>query len=369
MHVIHRKWLQICVIEFQQCGHLVMLYPRAGYMFVQSTHTWLQPFWFGIVYHSLWARAAMAEEPPSKVARLQSMRHQLPYMSQRALAAVTKELRDAPLEGSADRRTIRKARDSFAAQMTPYGTLHQKVTLEKTSGGAIDVEFLAPLAWLHTACASAAPCSNLVAQSLRNHPSTHQRPWGMIVYSDEVSPGNQLLSDNARKVQVVYFSFREFGAAALADEEAWWVACVVRSTIVNSLLGGMSALIGAFLKLSFDPAGHNARTAGVALRLHGGELARVWYTFAFTVADESALKQTWRCKGASGTKPCLLCMNVVQHKPRNDMDPLVEHDGTGALVSACAPSLEGVVPHTKATIRRVLEHLRRAKEVMGGDGF
>ena len=134
-------------------------------------------------------------------------------------------------------------------QNTPYGPLHQTVSLPLDEGGATDIEFVSPLAWLHVASAAAEPVSMLLARSIAAHPPSPSRPWGLIVYSDEITPGNQLLNDNARKVQAVYFSFREFGAAALADEEAWIVGCVVRSNIVNTLLGGMVALIGGFLRL------------------------------------------------------------------------------------------------------------------------
>eukprot|EP00969_Alexandrium_andersonii_P351578 15435756-Alexandrium_andersonii.AAC.1 len=80
----------------------------------------------------------------------------------------------------------------------------------------------------------------MVDRALAQHPSTPSKPWGMTTYSDEVSPGNQLLSDNPRKAQAIYYSFREFGAATLADEEAWSVERILRTCVTNTLLAGTS---------------------------------------------------------------------------------------------------------------------------------
>ena len=41
----------------------------------------------------------------------------------------------------------------------------------------------------------------------------------MAIYSDEVSPGNQLKHTNQRKVQVLYWSLQELGEARRKDEQ------------------------------------------------------------------------------------------------------------------------------------------------------
>ena len=40
--------------------------------------------------------------------------------------------------------------------------------------------------------------------------------------------------------------------------------------------------------------------------------------FHACIADEAALKASWSVKGASGTRPCILCRNIVS---RTDLSP------------------------------------------------
>ena len=51
----------------------------------------------------------------------------------------------------------------------------------------------------------------MFSAALRSSPSTIESPWGLILYADEVIPGNQLSIRHSRKVWVMYFSFIEFG--------------------------------------------------------------------------------------------------------------------------------------------------------------
>ena len=69
----------------------------------------------------------------------------------------------------------------------------------------------------------------------RAHPKT---PWNLVFYADEITPGSALSADNLRKIQAVYLSFLEFGAAALAKEISWFVYTSKRSSEVRKLKGG-----------------------------------------------------------------------------------------------------------------------------------
>jgi hypothetical protein len=50
------------------------------------------------------------------------------------------------------------------------------------------------------------------------HPNDIKHPWTIILYNDEITPGNALKHHNQRKVQAYYWSFREFGMEALTSE-------------------------------------------------------------------------------------------------------------------------------------------------------
>ena len=64
------------------------------------------------------------------------------------------------------------------------------------------------------------------------HP-TEDDPWSLILYTDEVTPGNALATQTSRKVYAIYYSFKEMGAAALACEDVWFCLATIRSTLVG----------------------------------------------------------------------------------------------------------------------------------------
>lgn len=160
------------------------------------------------------SRAAMTSRP-AKLARLQRIRAQLPYVSQSALAAVLQAVAQDPdvVDGSASRRDVRHARNEFAATQTPYGPVHQKLQLTTKSGGTMHLEIQHPIAMLHAACVASKSLSELVDAA------SACQPWRLILYADEILPGNQLAYKSARKMWCVYWSVLDWGAAALANED------------------------------------------------------------------------------------------------------------------------------------------------------
>ena len=159
----------------------------------------------------------MADERPRKLARLQRLRNSLPHVSQTALAAIFKAARDEPLP-DASRRTIARARDEFVREATPYGTLHQYMNLAAEKGEPVKLEYQHPAAMLHHVCGTSAKYSALVEAAAAAMPPTVVQPWNLILYADEMLPGNQLAYTSARKVWGWYWSISELGSAALSDE-------------------------------------------------------------------------------------------------------------------------------------------------------
>ena len=52
----------------------------------------------------------------------------------------------------------------------------------------------------------------MVASTLASHPSSPASKWSLVLYCDEVSPGNQLAYKHERKAWAIYWSFAEFGS-------------------------------------------------------------------------------------------------------------------------------------------------------------
>ncbi len=131
-------------------------------------------------------------------------------MTASAMAAILKELHEDPLE-PLDRKTIRQARDMIMQEeMTPYGPILHAIDMDLKNGGTTTMLIADPFAMLWSVTNKCAGFTALLRRTLRRSPSTHDAPWRLILYSDEVVPGNQLSFHNLRKVWVLYHSFDEF---------------------------------------------------------------------------------------------------------------------------------------------------------------
>jgi len=83
---------------------------------------------------------------------------------------------------------------------------------------------------------------------------------------------------------------------------------ILRSSIAADVEGGMSRCVRDLLRSAlFEPSG--LARAGVAVKLDPPALIKV--RVSAILGDEAALKAVWGSKGASGTRPCLFCGNLV----------------------------------------------------------
>ena len=70
----------------------------------------------------------------------------------------------------------------------------------------------------------------------------------MLLYSDEVTPGNPLATMNNRNFHAVYWSFLELGENALFNE-AWLTIMVEYSKNINKVKAGLSQVIAQLVKI------------------------------------------------------------------------------------------------------------------------
>ena len=175
--------------------------------------------------HDTWITHSMHEHlgsnmegRPAKLARLQALRDRLPYISQSALAAVLRIAQQEPLP-SGTRNDIRDARGSMSTTNTPYGKLCQVLKLKSSDGTEIEVEIQHPFAMMYHACKTSKSFSSLIQRTLYSNAPTLASPWHIIMYTDEITPGNQLGNRNQRKIWAIYWSVLEFGPAVLSDED------------------------------------------------------------------------------------------------------------------------------------------------------
>jgi hypothetical protein len=202
------------------------------------------------------------------------------------------------------RRTQLRYRKTAAIAESPYGPLLVDVELPFTDGVQA-VTFAHPLSMLWLCARDSAPFAAVLASTLAKHPP-EAAPWHVIFYNDEI--GLSPLKYDSRKVEVCYWSFLEFGPAALGREELWFCITAVRSSRVCKLPAGISHVTKAALRLFFL-GDHNIKR-GVMLEVRGQHVCLI-AKYGCHISDEKAIKETFCTKGASGSKPCPLCMNIV----------------------------------------------------------
>ena len=308
-----------------------------------------------------------AESKPEKIARLQSLKARLPHVSQSALASLLAIAQREKLPEVKYRQEVRDARDLTVKITTLYGPLHQKIPVLTKSGTYVDVEIAHPFAMLQHVCKVSELFANCLVRTVAKVPNNLRDPWNLLVYTDEVTLGNQLAYRNARKFHTVAFSVVEFGPDILCHEQAWFTWTIVESTIVNEFQGGLAALFNAVLKSFFDPESHDIRSAGIRLVTPDGANLHLFFAHGFKLADESALHLALGCKGSGGIKICFLCQNIFNWRYRDRQ--IVENDATGwAQYHTCCDTNK-LAPQTPASIDAIMTRLETAKATLRPEDF
>ena len=191
---------------------------------------------------------------------------------------------------------------------TPYGELTCSLDLPLEAGGTMKIELNNPFAWLHHASTLSAEFGTFLATHLCQ---ANGALANIVLWSDETVPGNQLRPSTSRKFESVMWTFLEFPSWFLHREWGWFQLAFVPSHKLANVKGGLQTLMKHILLLFFSPTTFNFESSGVRVQTVGGGTALVKARFACFLMDEKALKIVLSVKGASGTKPCLACKNVV----------------------------------------------------------
>ena len=267
----------------------------------------------------------MSDASRAKLRRLNAFRRSVPHVSASALAAILDAVDEHGVPEGHSRTSIRRATEAELNVDTPYGPLLKTIDVTQESGTVAPLLIVCPLAMLWRAVAQGGGFTQLVLDALRASPNSPETPWQLILYSDEVTPGRTLITDNRRKIWAVYWSLFEFGLHALCKENAWFCVVAKRTSEVMLIGGGISQVMGLVMKLFFSEP-HNLETCGFTLRLPDGNQFRIFVKMGFMIQDGDAHKRVHWCKGDTGMKLCMLCRNLFTEKSE-----VVGEDGTNLL--------------------------------------
>ena len=302
-------------------------------------------------------------ESASKARKLNAFRRRLPHCSASALGAILNFVKHTGLpDGDVGRNAFRKARDDQCSESIHGCSLIEHIIVKKANGQELSIPICNPFAFLLLAVRDCEQFSLFLLAKLQEHPSTPEAPWNLLLYSDEVTPGNQMAPMNNRKFQAVYWSFMELGFNALSNEEGWFTILVEYSKVVNQASAGLSQVFGKLVHVFFDEAGHNFQTSGVLLEFPSCSI-RLWARVGGVVQDGGAHKAIWHSRGDGASMCCMRCLNLCTVASQ-----VCDEDGTGLLVCNVIKASE-LVPSTSATVRNRARHLEAQSTTVFGQDF
>ena len=125
----------------------------------------------------------------------------------------------------------------------------------------------------------------------------------LLVFADEANPGNILAARHPRKSNLYYFTFWEF--PLLHVESLWLPLAVIRANEVAKAGSSYAEVTKVLLEHVYDEV-----EDGMALSIDG-QAEMVFVRKVILLNDHEGLRAVSGSKGASGTKPCFACCNVL----------------------------------------------------------
>ncbi len=147
------------------------------------------------------------EDRATKLRRLNEFRRRRHHVTANALAKTLRGVQEEGLPPLHTRNQLRESRDRICTEKTPFGAIVQAITVVDNQDRPERIAIASPFALLYTAINTSVHLANLFESRLDVCPSSPEAPWNMILYSDEITPGNPLQTGNKRKLQGVYFTF------------------------------------------------------------------------------------------------------------------------------------------------------------------
>ena len=306
---------------------------------------------------------------PSKLRKLNKLRMSCPHLSASALHELCSEIERSGLPELHRRDQILEAAEAEIERDTyqhAYGRVLRYMTVQTQRDRRRSMRLLVahPVAFLSVIALQVGVFSEYLRLCIESNPSSYEQPWDIVLYADEVVPGNPLGHNNDRKTWVLYWTFLQLGLDVLQHEEAWFTLCLLRSSVVAMVAAGISQVIGECLKLFFSPSGNaeDLSIAGMILEFADGSRHRLFARFKFFVQDGLAHKCVFGCKGDNGSKLCMLCKNLYA-----EASELTDEDGTDMLTCSIINAAD-LRFATNDDIRGAMRRLEAAKAA-GADDF
>ena len=190
---------------------------------------------------------------------------------------------------------------------TPYGTLVQQMKIARDDdSGFEEVPVISPFALLYFVSTSCWQYGDF----LQDYLGAGAR---LVIYFDGVSPSDGLRFEKGRDYYAVFYTWLELPTWIHSRHDVGWLTFgVIQSKLVKDKTVTCASIFKSVLLIFFSPEdiGWNMERVGVRLKCSRGDFV-LRSTFGCLLADEKGIKECLSLKGASGSKPCCFCRNVV----------------------------------------------------------
>ena len=242
-------------------------------------------------------------ERPKKLQRLQDLKRSVPFCTGSALAEILQDIRDKGLPELVQKKHILESTKA-ALDKARYGPMMLQYPVEFLDGATETIWVTNFWSYLSALLSAGGSYSDLLAKTAARVGMGEERPLKLVLYADEVVPGN-VLGKAERKTWAIYASFMDFPLQTLSSEYAWILLSCIRAPRVNRMHAGIGQCISVVLRsVFFNPM--CPAIGGVYLPMQGGGI-RLYIELSAMLQDGSAHKYCFNAKGDSGWKYCLLC--------------------------------------------------------------
>ena len=192
---------------------------------------------------------------------------------------------------SGTKGSINQAMEAHAKQDTEYGPIVQTMPLQSKQMPVW--EFIHPMAFVWYLCKVSKHFRDVMLAGAG-------KVMEIIIYIDACDPANPLRPERTRKLECIYWAFKHWPAYLLSRTGAWLVFGYIRTSIVDTLPGGHSALMARVLKIFFTPNERGHHFGRGILIENGGENHLLTAQFGGFLADDDAHTDIAGLKGAAG---------------------------------------------------------------------
>ena len=156
-------------------------------------------------------------------------------ISDSGLARVLKVCRDCPeiLEHGISARYISKCANALASDVCTT------VSMDTREGEPFEWTYASPQKLLAYLCRNHSSLWRTLKKLHAERPSSKTRPWRIVLYTDELTPGAQLTPQNFRKSWSFLMTFMEYGPP-IGKDAAWLPLGLLRTSICKTIPAGVS---------------------------------------------------------------------------------------------------------------------------------